>query len=570
MSNDDFCEQRLAAAQMFAQTMIVVDDEASLEFAEEPVPNKVVKPELGQRGAEEKGDAEPNRPDITHVLDAKSLVDKAMEIGLICSVLQYRPNEDEGQLTARVLNAATRVDIVCLDWQIHGKQGKTACLLIKEIVRRDQEQNGRLRLIAIYTGKRVRDKILNEVKDSFDETEQLLMKLTVSEDGREICSAVGLKIVCLFKKHGSPIRGSLAIDQVSESELPNRLLREFSNLSEGLLSNVALGTIAKIRDVTHKVVNSFSGDMDGPYFHHRATIRIPDEAEEYAVNIVLSKLSSAIKIQNIGRKIAGKAAIESRVKLIAGEHENLKFQYKKGNKIICEEMSIDDVTQMILNGYECRRNSINFHQTPGKDHFKRNFTSLFANSLDESDTLKKKFAVLTSIRSHLDDYEGTLHTSRPELGLGAIVKDPEKNYWLCLQASCDSVRLDLKEAHAFLFAPLKEEGQPDHIVPFRTTTTETRFIDLKVPDKAYTQIKYFEFRPDSKTKTVLAERNEQDGCFCFKGEKDQEFIWIAQLKQRRALRTAGMIAQQMTRLGFDEFEPFRKHGRGNTLFPSAP
>lgn len=557
MPNDEFGQQRLAAAKMFAQTMIVVDDEASLEFAEEPVPNKVVKPELGQRGAEAESDAEPNRQDITHVLDAKSLVDKAIEIGLICSVLQYRPNEDEGQLTARVLNAATRVDIVCLDWQIHGKQGKTACLLIKEIVRRDQEQNGRLRLIAIYTGKRVRDKILNEIKDSFDETEQLLMKLTVSEDGREICSAVGLKIVCLFKKHGSPIRGSLAIDQVSESELPNRLLREFSNLSEGLLSNMALGTIAKIRDLTHKVVGSFSGDMDGPYFNHRTIIPVPDEAEEYAVNIVLSELSSAIKIHSIGRKIAGRTAIESRIKSIAGERRSLKLRYKKGNGIRCEEIAVDDVVKMILDGYKCKFDSINFNQKPSVKDFKRNFASLFANSLDESDMLTKRFAVLTSVRSHSGDYEGTLETSRPELGLGAIVKDPEKNYWLCLQASCDSVRLDLKEAHAFLFASLKEEGQPDHIVPFRTTTTETRFIGLKVPDKAYTQVKYFEFRPDPETKTVLAERNEQDGRFCFQDEKGQEFTWIAQLKQRRALRTAGMIGQQMTRLGFDEFEPFR-------------
>ena len=558
MPNDEFSQQRLEAARMFAQTMIVVDDEASLEFVEESVPNNVVKPKLGQKVAAAGGDAERNRQDFTHVLYAKSLVDKAMEIGLICSVLQYRPKEDEGQLKTRVLKASTRVDIVCLDWKIHKDKGATACLLIKEIVRKDQKQNGRLRLIAIYTGDRERDKILNEVKDSFDETERLRMKLRISEDGREICSDVGLKIVCLFKKHGLPFMDDREKDRLNESELPNRLLREFSNLSEGVLSNVALGTIAKIRDLTHKVVSSFSGEMDGPYFNHRATIRVPEEAEEYAVNIVLSKLSSAIKIQNIGREIAGRTAVESRVKLIADGHENLEFQYKKKDNTICEKIPIDDVTQMILNGYECRFNSINFRQKPSKDDFERNFTSLFASSPDESDMLTKKFAVLTSIRSHLADYEGAVQTSRPKLGLGAVVIDSNKKYWLCLQASCDSVSLDSNKIHAFLFAPLeKDERQPDHIVPCGSTANQTRFIGLKVPEKGYTQVKYFEFRPDPETKTVLAERNEQDGPFCFKGENDQEFIWIAQLKQRRALRTAGMIGQQMTRFGFDEFEPFR-------------
>ena len=557
MPNDDFSQQRLAVAKRFAQTMIVVDDEASLEPIPEQVPNYVDHPGRGHQVAAAGDEAALNGQNITHALDAKSLVDKAMEIGLICSVLQHREGETSEQLKTRVLKAATRVDIVCLDWRIHGEQGKTACLLIKEIVQQDQKQNGRLRLIAIYTGEQARNKILKEVKKSFARTAQSRMKLKVSEDGREICSAVGLKIVCLFKSHGTQLTGDLGDDQISESELPNRLLQEFSNLSEGLLSNVALGTIAKIRDVTHKVVNSFSGDMDGPYFSHRATIRVPEEAEEYAVNIVLSKLSSAIKIQNIGREIAGRTAVESRVKLIAGGHENLEFQYKKKDNTICEKIPIDDVTQMILNGYKCRFNSINFRQTPRKDDFKRNFTSLFANSLDESDMLAKRFAVLTSIRSHLGDYEGTLQTSRPELGLGAIVKDPKKKYWLCLQASCDSVGLDSDETHAFLFVQLEEEDQSGHIVPFQTATNETRFISLKVPDKGYTQVKSLEFRADSETKTVLAERDERNGSFYFRSAESWKFTWIAQMKQRRALRIAEDIGRQMTRIGFDEFESFR-------------
>ena len=398
MPNDDFCQQRLAAAEMFAQTMIVVDDEASLERVPEQAPNNVGRPERSHQAAAAGDQAALNGQDITHALDAKSLVDHAMEIGLVCSVLQHRQGEEARQLKTRVLKAATRMDIVCLDWEIHRDQGNTACLLIKEIVRHDQEQNGRLRLIAIYTGERARDKILNEIKDSFDETEQLLMKLTVSEDGREICSAVGLKIVCLFKSHGTQLTGDLEDDQISESELPSRLLREFSDLSEGLLSNMALGTIAKIRDLTHKVVSSFSGDMDGPYFHHRAIIPVPDEAEEYAVNIVLSELSSAIKIHNIGREIAGKTAVESRVKSIAGGHENLKLRYKKGNGVRCEEITVDDVVKMILDGYKCKFDSINFNQKPNVKDFKRNFASLFAHSPDESDMLTKRFAVLTSVR----------------------------------------------------------------------------------------------------------------------------------------------------------------------------
>ena len=555
MPNDEFSQQRLAAAKMFAQTMIVVDDEASLEPIPEQVSNNNVgRPGRGHQVTAAEDEAASSGQGFTHALDAKSLVDKAMEIGLVCSVLKHRREDDQERLKTRVLKAAMRVDIVCLDWKIHRNKGKTACFLIKEIVRHDQKQGGRLRLIAIYTGERGWKENLNEVKDSFDETEQSRMKLEVTEDGIEICSAVGLKIIYLFKKHGTQLTGDLEKYQISESELPNRLLQEFSNLSEGLLSSVALETIAKIRDVTHKVVNSFSGDMDGPYFHHRATIRVPDEAEEYAVNIVLSKLSSVIKIQNIGRKIAGKNAIEDRVKSIAGESDKLKLRYKKGNIL---DIPVDGVIQSIINGCDSAYSSIGIRNLKLKD-FKRNFTSLFANSPDEADILTKRFEVLTSISSHLGDYVGAVQTSRPELDLGAIIIDSNKKYWLCLQASCDSVSLDSDESYAFLFAPLeKDENQPDHIVPCGPTANQTHFTGLIVPNKCYTQVKYFEFRPDPETKTVLAERKIRKDSFFFRSAEGWKFTWIAQMKQRRALRIAKDIGRQMTRIGFDEFEPFR-------------
>lgn len=558
MPNDDFCLQRLAAAKMFAQTMIVVDDEASLEPIPEPTSNNNAgRPGRRDQAAASENKAAYNGQDLTHALDAKSLVDKAMEIGLVCSVLKHRREDDQERLKTRVLKAAMRVDIVCLDWKIHRNKGETARLLIKEIVRHDQEQNGRLRLIAIYSAERGRKKNLKKVKDSFDEAEQSRMKLEISEDGREICSAVGLKIVYLFKKHGTSIRGNLAIDQISESELPDRLLREFSNLSEGLLSNVALGTIAKIRDVTHKVVGRFNGDMDGPYFHHRATIRVPDEAEAYAVDIVLSELSSAIKIQNIGRDVAGLGAIKNRVKSIAQEQKHLRLFYGSPNNVKQTDIIVENVIQMILGGCKNAHDLIKLPEKPSVKDFNKNFTSLFVKDPKEAEILMKEFAVLTSIRSHLGDYGETLQTSCPELGLGAIVKDPRKRYWLCLQASCDSIHLELNVAHAFLFAPLEEGGQPDHIVPLPTITGKRRFIGLRVPDKGYTQVRSFEFRPSSRTKTVLAERSERNGDFYFEDEAGQKFIWIAQMKQRRALRASENIGRQMTRIGFDEFEPFR-------------
>ena len=369
---------------------------------------------------------------------------------------------------------------------------------------------------------------------------------------------MGLKIVCLFKKHGTTLAAHLAVDQVSEAELPERLLEEFSKLSEGLLSNVALGTIARIRDVTHQIVGSFNGDMDGPYFHHRATIFDPSKAEEYAVNIVLSGLSSAIKRQNIGRDLAGRVAIEHRVKSIAGGRESLKHQYKKNNgEPRSTDINVHDVIKLITQGCTKKNHGLIRYETPNFTNFKSNFTSLFSSDIQKTVKLMSEFAVLTSIRSHPGNFVDIKNESRPELGLGAIVQDTTKKYWLCLQASCDSVRL--RGAQDFLFVQLeKSENQPQYIVPYRTDANRKKFICLDVPNKGYTQVTTFRFRSSPTTKTVLAKESIGNKNLHFKSVDGQEFTWIAQLKQRRALRAVSDIGRQMARPGFDEFEPFRK------------
>src|ERR1700754_16401 len=93
-ADSPFEDYRLAAVRSFAQTMIVVDDEATQTAPQDKV-SKLRRPRrLGQ-----KPDVfEPQLPLTTHdapthFLDAKSLIDNAMELGLICSILRPRKGE---------------------------------------------------------------------------------------------------------------------------------------------------------------------------------------------------------------------------------------------------------------------------------------------------------------------------------------------------------------------------------------------------------------------------------------------------------------------------------------------
>src|SRR5664279_4126271 len=70
----------------------------------------------------------------------------------------------------------------------------------------------------------------------------------LDRDAVRIESNHGLRIVCLFKAHGVQLADARKERQVRETNLPDRLLREFALLAGGLLSNVALATIASIRN----------------------------------------------------------------------------------------------------------------------------------------------------------------------------------------------------------------------------------------------------------------------------------------------------------------------------------
>ena len=560
---DEFSSDGLKAVRRFAQTMIVVDDEADLTVPAEQVPENVVRPSWRQSRAVRDESEQMSRvvnqmgTDRTHILDGKVLVDSALKLGLVCSVLRPNPREN---ILDTVVQAAQRVDIICLDWKMHDDNGNTTVSLIKGIVKEDQLGEGRLRLIVIYTAEhgrtRILDKIKKEISSLVSAKDRPRMHLQKVGD-REIQSNFGLKIVYLVKAHNGQFPEWLAKDRVSEKNLPKQALREFASLCEGLLANVALGTVAAVRDAAHQIVGSFSGDMDGPYFHHRATIRNPDEAEDYAISTVLNGFRAAVRLKEVGSTFAGREAVERRLREMARGDTKFCLSYIK-NEVIGEEtaeFSIDDVVRLIRDGFEGVYESIQRNK-PQMKHAKPALTSLFAGNVENTLAVMRKFSALTSIGSH----PGTLGVRTgeyvPSLGLGTVVMDNGGKYWLCIQASCDSVRVE--EPQPFLFVPLEEvRDKGEHVVPRQLNGGQTEHVALSLEDLGYAKARSIEFSPDSNTERVLAVKRGRPKKLRFKSTNRRTFEWVADLKHYQALNVARKLGQEMARLGFDEFEPFR-------------
>ena len=564
----DFFADRLEAVRRFAQTMIVVDDEAELRPIPESIPEKVTRPSRRQaRAAASEAGTELSREhpaaspavDQTHLLDGKVLIDSALDHGLVCSVLRPRPGED---VVESVTRAAKRVDIICLDWKINNDDGFTTLSLIREIVTRDQLSDGRLRLIVIYTAEhgrsRILDRIKREISSAFSNKERSRLRLR-KVDGREIQSSVGLKVVYMVKAHNGGIPRRLRQDRVSEKDLPEQALREFATLCDGLLSTVALGTVAAVRDAAHEIVGSFGGELDGPYFHHRSLIGNPDEAADYAVNAVLGGFRAAVRLREVGRTFAGRGAVERRLRTMASDEGMFRLSFKRSKDAREEtvELSIEDVIRLVRDGFDNSYDSVRVNEKPKKGPAKRSLTSLFASNLKASQTVMRRFVSLTSIASHPGTHGVRAGEYVPSLGLGTVVVDTDGKYWLCIQASCDSVRVQVPRP--FLFVPLVEVSEEvQHVVPRERNNGRMEHVALNVEKLGYARGRSITFAPDAAMERVVAKLSGKPKRLRFKNTSGRTFEWIADLKHYQALGVAQKLGYEMSRLGFDEFEPFRK------------
>ena len=554
----DFETLRRDAARSFAQTMIVIDDEASQssKSSQDRVLNTLQRPSRQTRvtvpdTANVATQGEPRRSG-KHALDAKALIDRAMELGLICSVLKPRRGE---HFRKRVLKAAEVADIVCLDWEIYDDGGEAASQIIRDILRKDSEQNGRLRLIAIYTGDTTNIGILGKVFDKIPKTIRRLHDFRKTE--YEIESSSGTKIVCLFKKHGVQLQEPISTKQVSEGELPSRLQSEFGRLSEGLLSNVALETLGAIRASSHHVLSKFVGVMDWPYFHHRATLSSPEDAEEYAVNVVLSEVKSSVNKRLVAAKSASSNAIASRIGELADSSEALTLVYADRTGKKSYELDVDLAIEMIIKGLGTVLGEQKPPNSPGKRVFERDFSTLFFGEEEGAHRAMHQFAALTGVVSHPGSHlyrSGQLIAS---LGLGSIVQGADKKFLMCLQATCDSVRIDGKKS--FLFVPLdRKDVRPEHAIPVLIRENRVEYIGLSTSSEGYRAVQSHDFLGCPETGTVNAHRIKYRSGFYFRDVSGNTYRWMADLKRRRALRAAQTLGQSMGRLGFDEFEPFRR------------
>jgi hypothetical protein len=553
-----FVDSSRRIAEQFLQSVVVVDDQAFLGQGDRMPVTKLTTP---GRDANVTGDSTELPATVSritfdpHELNAKELIDRFAEKGLVCAVI--RPEIESEDLGSKTVAVSKRADIVVLDWKINEIYGEKTLGLIKQIIEDDHVYSGRIRLIAIYTAEpglsEIASKIEQELKKNYE----------VAREGDFVLRQGAARIV-LFRKESSSSSVSEKKRVISVAKLPSALINEFARATMGLLPNFVLSGFSAIRSNTHRVLSKFHCDLDAPYLAHRVLVNPPEEAESHVLPLFVSEIESMLKDTDVTERVS----VEEIEQWLDWYTKSVPLyrRMKMGSKSEARMALLE----LIKEGIYKEKSSLSHHSwgkllRPLKEEKDKaclsTLTSILTLDGKSGAAHDKELALLMSVRSR--------YTSPPPiLTLGTIVvqnfEGDKKVYYVCVQPACDSLRLSGKRDFPFLKMTLTSDSGVDDF-DFIVEDRE-QFVSLRLNLRLH-EIEKFPFKPKRPQKEIRAIRKNGDWIFTSKQGEDEgkEFRWVAELKPDHAQRIANNFANHVCRVGLVESEWLRRQAKKATL-----
>ena len=417
--------------------------------------------------------------------------------------------------------------MVILDWRLHRDDGNTTIRLLTDLL--GDGEATRLRLIAIYTGQDNLIEIGAILKENLAQ-----QGWDFQSDGQGVQLSYGHCRIVIYAKSRTPLAPQLKDRAISEGDIPNRLIGDFADITEGLLPSIALTSLAAVRENAHKVLDSFSSELDPALLAHRACLPAPEESQQHIVNLLESELHAILNDAMRETDPTSLDAINDWLESIFSRDTIFRFRNK--------ELSFDDVIRLLKVGLS-RSNSL-------KDRDFEFISSGFAKNEKESENLDQQLAWMFNFRT-------VSNSPAPILHLGAVLQKQDRengdSLFLCMRPRCDSVRLQREER--FLLLPLIDPKKNQIQLVLRTG--KNGYIRRSVHTNP-SQWSLPAFSPDGKRECVVAERGE-DGQFFFTCTNGTRFGWIGELKAEFAQRVAQHFALGLSRVATDNSEWLRRH-----------
>lgn len=529
-------------AHSFLQTVVVVDDRAlNPVLPEQPSAEPIA---VGSHRAVVGGLKAPvDAIGDRHDLDAKRVSQAFASHGLVCGLLSPSSSEP---MTKELVAAARRADLVVLDWVLDRDGGRGAKELLGQLLNSDSAPGAeRLRAIAVYTGQSDLRSIAKELEtlmvDHFTDHD-----LRLHDDGLAMTKGP-VRLTVLAKENVDDLEESITNRSISPEELPLRLEREFAALTDGLVTAVALGSLAALRSDTHRILQVLGPVLDPGFLGHRTSLPETSDAEAHALELVSSELRSVLEDHEVGKSVALPVISEWLTRFRPGDRE-------LGNLIDSSKFLTREQVLKCLDDGLGRDSSLaaiaEMNDSSSKTllrKVKKFATKLYSKSDAEADKADEAFANRMILR--------TVYSTAPRiLQLGTIVEQSPTSFLLCVQPLCDAARLG-HEVKGFPFVRLLVTSSDSY--QMRVLSTANAGVYLKLSSKP-SDVVSLNFKPRVREQAVIARTPRHlDNSFEFIDTSNKHYRWVAELKTEFAQKAVGDLAAAFARVAVNEAEPRR-------------
>jgi len=480
--------------------------------------------------------------------DSSELVNAFAKEGMHCALCEYNKMNPEQTFTPLLIKS----DVSIIDWELEIGNSSIALGIISKILERDIKETPSLRLIVIYTNS---SDISNIIESSIIPTlKELKIK---SKAQNEFSLIAGHTKIVVFAK--GEIYGVTNLEKytVKETDLPQKIISEFSELTAGIVSNAALKSISLIRNYSHNLLGILNKDIDPGVLAHKALLPHPEDYSSYIQDLIKGEICSLIESEKV-RKVLSEDKIENWVNRNYSElSQKIKVNerdYKLEEKSIVQiankgifnsDAYVAIIDTQVKNLGLNKRQKRKFRED-SDNVIHKNLTSLFNPNGVSSEEINLSISVINSLKHNI------ALGINPKLGFGSIIKDLTDKYWLCIQPKCDSVRI--KRTTSFFFLGLRVVGAKESFDIVINENGDCKRI--KVEEKII-KARQIEFEGDEEKEIVLTSNDEDSNLF-FTDANKQKFFWCGELKTEYAQRIVNNFAAHIARVGTDEYEWLRR------------
>lgn len=478
----------------------------------------------------------------------RHLMESFAQKGIVCALYEPRVGFSTDS-DSEIFRLCERADVIILDWDLHTDGGDNVSKLLAELIKKSQSESPHhVRFCAIYTSQQSLHQLLDRLLKNLEKNE---CQLDVEQGKLHLVA--GATRISVFGKPSSLSRVENERQyEVAENDLADRVIKEFSMLHHGVLPAFALHGLASVRRNTKRLLDKFSGTLDGAFLLHRALVlneseafnELPELLSDEIRAVLEDSWPSSFPVSDIASLAVDGIDLENPTPrwTSKGADYDAKTTFRKflkeGRKALYEARNdCDQLKEVKENGFQGIKPKL--------------LTGLESMVTKEGRYGPAFLAGLFCNRTQYGNDNRRLH-------FGTVVRhrkvgEADWNFSLCLMPICDSQRL--KKAHNFPFWQLKNnpkcgiDQKRYGIAIEEGGATQMLAAGGKMRDMLWIAL----FTPDGSEWVTAVNR---DGLFKFEST-GIEVEWVAELKPLHAQRIAAHMGTDVSRVGLVESEWLR-------------